>query len=162
DKVQGLAVFSYSQKRNSRIQNGKPIIYVEFIEVAPWNQATVLYELGRLPKYRLVGTKLMVAAVDWSNRLGLDGRVGLRSLNQSLRFYVERCGMTLLAEQGSDIIGSSEPNDEDLGTEDSWDNNFGFPLHVESEETDDFDWDARLPYLEFTPEQAAAFVSRYG
>lgn len=71
---------------------GKPLLYVEFIEVAPWN---IAFMATTPPRYRAVGPRLMEAVVRLSIEAGYFGRIGLHSLPQSERFY-ERCCMTKL------------------------------------------------------------------
>ena len=73
----------------------KPVVYVEFLETAPWNSR----EFTEMPTFKGVGTRLIEAAVRLSYDEGYSGRVGLHSLPQASRFYVEGCGMTNL---GSD------------------------------------------------------------
>lgn len=74
-------------------QIGKALLYVDYLEVAPWNVGAVAKALGRTPRYRAVGTRLLEAAVRQSLQEGFRGRVGLHTLPQSEGFYVERCGM---------------------------------------------------------------------
>ncbi|HET6572762.1 MAG TPA: hypothetical protein VFG68_04100 [Fimbriiglobus sp.] len=68
---------------------GQPVVYVEFLESAPWNSRAVV----RVPRYLTVGRRLLAAAVELSMELGHDGRVGLHSLPQSEGFYEYACGM---------------------------------------------------------------------
>ncbi len=69
---------------------GKPLIYVDYIETAPWN----LKEFTSQPRYGGVGVRLIEAAVRFSLKEGFGGRVGLHSLPQSESFYENVCGMT--------------------------------------------------------------------
>lgn len=71
-------------------QRGKPLVYVDYIEAAPWN----LKELTPTPRYGGVGIRLMEAAVRFSLAEGFSGRVGLHSLPQSEWFYENVCQMT--------------------------------------------------------------------
>ena len=71
---------------------GQPLIYVEFLESAPWNLKAICDE----PRYGLTGRRLMEAVVRQSVEMGFGGRVGLFSLPQAELFY-ERCGMTHVA-----------------------------------------------------------------
>ncbi|HUR53670.1 MAG TPA: hypothetical protein VMZ71_06045 [Gemmataceae bacterium] len=68
---------------------GRPLLYVDFIEAAPWNLRTS--PTGQ--RYAGVGLALMRFAVEKSVELGCGGRVGLHSLPQSERFYAVSCGM---------------------------------------------------------------------
>jgi len=73
---------------------GKPLVYVDFLEVAPWNWA--IPELGRSGRFRLVGSTLFWRAVQQSDEEGFHGRVGLHALPQAELFYEKGCGMTPL------------------------------------------------------------------
>ena len=70
----------------------RPLVYIEFIEVAPWN----LRGLFQAPEFSRVGTALFREAVRLSESLGFEGRVGLHSLPQSEEFYSGACAMTRL------------------------------------------------------------------
>lgn len=71
--------------RESRLAEslGKPLAYVDYLEVAPWNQPIV----GMQRRYRGAGPILMVAAAALSVEQEFKGRVGLHSLPQSDDFY---------------------------------------------------------------------------
>lgn len=71
---------------------GKPIVYIEFLETAPWNWR--IAEIGQTPRFRGVGSVLFREAVRQSTREGFRGRVGLHALSQSEHFYERACGMT--------------------------------------------------------------------
>ena len=71
-------------------QAGKNLVYVEFVENAPWNRK----ELFDPPRYRGIGTLLMRAAIEASRQEGFKGRIGLHSLPQADAFYAKTCGMT--------------------------------------------------------------------
>lgn len=75
-------------------QQGKPLVYVDYIETAPWNVRLLTEPLGRRQQYRGVGTRLFEAAVLQSEEEGFRGRLGLHSLPGSEGFYVKECGMT--------------------------------------------------------------------
>jgi hypothetical protein len=64
---------------------GKPLVYVDYLETAPWNQAWH-------PKKRFggVGTVLLMEAVELSKNEEFGGRVGLHSLPRSEAFYRNR------------------------------------------------------------------------
>ena len=64
---------------------GKPLVYLNFIETAPWNWD--VEEVNRRRKYGLVGAALFAAAVGQSYAVGCDGRLGLHSLWQAESFY---------------------------------------------------------------------------
>jgi hypothetical protein len=65
-----------------------PILYVDYVAVAPWNRRT----FQNPQRFRHLGTVMIGAAVELSRALGLDGRCGLHSLPQSEGFY-RRIGM---------------------------------------------------------------------
>jgi hypothetical protein len=71
-------------------QERKELVYVEFIENAPWNRP----ELRNPPLYRGVGSILVRAAIALSQELEFKGRIGLHSLPQANGFYANHCGMT--------------------------------------------------------------------
>ena len=73
-------------------QAGKNLIYVEFLETAPWNRK----ELFDPPSYKGVGTLLIRAAVELSREEDFKGRIGLHSLPQANDWYMNVCGMTNL------------------------------------------------------------------
>lgn len=74
---------------------GKPLVYIDYLEVAPWNWR--LPEIDRDGEYRGVGSVLFWRAVKQSDEEGFRGRVGLHSLPQAERFYEKGCRMTPVA-----------------------------------------------------------------
>jgi hypothetical protein len=73
---------------------GKPLIYIDFLEIAPWNWP--IPELSRNGKFRGIGSTLFWKAVAQSEQEGFHGRVGLHALPQAEQFYEKGCGMTPL------------------------------------------------------------------
>jgi hypothetical protein len=71
---------------------GRPLVYVMFLQAAPWNLRTVT----DTPRYRGAGTALLRVAVETSLDLGFEGRVGLHALTTSETFYA-RSGMSVLS-----------------------------------------------------------------
>lgn len=71
--------------KESRLESseGKPLVYVDYLEVAPWNQSFA----GTPKVFGGAGTILLVAAAALSFEQGFKGRVGLHSLPQSESFY---------------------------------------------------------------------------
>lgn len=65
-------------------QRGKPLVYIEFLEVAPWNQRS---PFGLPRRYERVGSALLSAAARLSKKEGFGGRLALHSLPQSASFY---------------------------------------------------------------------------
>ena len=90
-EMQGLMLVN-TTNHVSRLagQKGKPLVYVDYIETAPWN----LKEFTTQPRYGAVGVRLIEAAVRFSVDEEFGGRVGLHSLPQSEKFYEKTCAMT--------------------------------------------------------------------
>lgn len=85
EEIQGLAMVSIlGQAGRSAADKRKPVLYVKYIETAPWNLRDYVGEKAR---YGGVGTSLIVAAIELSVEEGMRGRIGLHSLPQSERFY---------------------------------------------------------------------------
>ena len=100
--TQGMMIVD-TVKTRCRIdsQKGQHLVYVKFVENAPWNRA----ELFDPPRYRGVGSILIKAAVALSEDSEFHGRIGLHSLPQANGFYANTCGMTDLG---------ADPDCEDL------------------------------------------------
>ncbi len=75
-------------------QQGKPLVYIDYVESAPWNIKKLMVALGQPQRFRAVGTRLFEAAVLQSQEEGFRGRLGLHSLPGSEGFYINECGMT--------------------------------------------------------------------
>jgi hypothetical protein len=75
-------------------QQGKPLVYIDYIEAAPWNIKQLMEPLGKAQQYRGVGSRLFEAAVLHSLEEDFKGRLGLHSLPGSEGFYIKECGMT--------------------------------------------------------------------
>ena len=65
---------------------GKENIYIHFLEVAPWNY----FKDKVVGYYQGVGSILLMAAIQYSDSLGHDGRIALESLPQSESFYINK------------------------------------------------------------------------
>ena len=93
DVPEALMMASYQDERRlcCRVesQKGLPLLYVDYVEVAPWN----LPMLNAVPRFRGLGGFLMEQAIIAGRLLGAEGRVGLHALDQALPFY-RNCGMT--------------------------------------------------------------------
>ena len=83
-RTQGLMMISTIGWRGRiDVQAGKPVLYIEYIESAPWNLAGLVEN----PKFAGVGISLMQAAIQVSVDEGFAGRIALHSLPQSQAFY---------------------------------------------------------------------------
>jgi hypothetical protein len=81
--TQGLMRLDLTKTARLPDQVGKPLVYIDYLEVAPWNRP----ELGHTPRYQGVGTALLIAAIALSLQEGFKGRIGLHSLPQADPFY---------------------------------------------------------------------------
>jgi hypothetical protein len=89
--TQGMMILDTAMKRcQIENQKGKEIVYVDFIENAPWNRP----ELHEPALYRGVGSIMIRAAIALSEELEFKGRIGLHSLPQANSFYANTCGMS--------------------------------------------------------------------
>jgi hypothetical protein len=87
--VQGLMAIPL-QPRPAILTPGERLVYVDYLETAPWN----LRAPGRQPRYLGAGKAMIGQAIHISRELGLGGRVGLHSLPQAEHFYAAACRMT--------------------------------------------------------------------
>ncbi|MCU0731656.1 MAG: GNAT family N-acetyltransferase [Hyphomonas sp.] len=94
--TQGLAQVDLTKSAREPSQAGKPLVYLDYVEVAPWNRP----EFGRPPRLRGVGSALITAAVALSEDEGFKGRIGLHSLPQADAFY-SKIGMTDLGQDAA-------------------------------------------------------------
>ena len=85
DEIQGMVTFAAQTRGSRRPGNaGKCVLYVEYLESAPWNSSVYARENA---VYRGVGTRLLSAVVNVSVAAECNGRVGLHSLKQAEGFY---------------------------------------------------------------------------
>jgi hypothetical protein len=75
-------------------ERGKPLVYIDYLETAPWNWR--IGALGQEGLYKGPGSVLFREALEHSVVEGFHGRVGLHALPQAERFYSEVCGMVPL------------------------------------------------------------------
>jgi hypothetical protein len=89
-KMQGLLMVMVAG-RNARLDPdaGKPLVYIDYLETAPWNLAVMV----DVPEYSGIGMVLMRTAVQLSHDEGYHGRIGLHALLQAEEFYRDKCGM---------------------------------------------------------------------
>lgn len=96
-ETQGLMIVNTIMRCQIRQQANKHLVYVEYLEVAPWNRQSVT----SAPRFKLVGTVMIAAAIQLSLDEGNQGRIGLHSLPQADTFYRGQCGMTDLGQDAS-------------------------------------------------------------
>ena len=92
--TQGLMSVDLTKSARLESQRGKPLVYIDYLEAAPWNRP----DLFGTARFRGVGSVLTTAAVNLSREEGFKGRVGLHSLPQADEFYRRVCGMSDLNE----------------------------------------------------------------
>lgn len=73
-----------------KADRGKPLLYIDFLEIAPWNW--VVHEINHPGLFKTIGSQLFWRAILQSQDEGFDGRVGLHSLSRAEDFY-RKCGM---------------------------------------------------------------------
>lgn len=98
DSVEALMQVDLSKA--SRLETGAyaPIVYVEYVAVAPWNRAPIQTPV----RYKGLGRLMVGVAVAVSQAEGMAGRCGLHSLKQSEGFYL-KLGITDLGiDQAAD------------------------------------------------------------
>lgn len=88
--TQGMMILNTLESARLASQLGKSLIYIEYLEAAPWNWRHAGLPA---PQYRGIGAAMMRAAIEVSKQEGFKGRVGLHSLPQSNDWYANRCGM---------------------------------------------------------------------
>ncbi len=90
EQTQALMAVNLAKRCRQIEQRNQHMIYVEYLEVAPWNRGTENVP----PRFKLAGTAMIAAAIQKSFDEGFQGRIGLHSLPQSNTFYQEQCRMT--------------------------------------------------------------------
>jgi hypothetical protein len=80
-EVEAAMLLLFGEK--SRDPSALPIVYVDFVAVAPWNRKA----FQDPQRFRGLGTVMLGATVELSRTLGHDGRCGLHSLPQAEGFY---------------------------------------------------------------------------
>lgn len=90
DTTQGLMLVDVTKFANLPTQEGRELVYVDFLATAPWNRPG----FSQAPKYKGIGRLLIATAVSLSLTLEFKGRIGLHSLPQSENWYETVCGFT--------------------------------------------------------------------
>ncbi|MEZ6131682.1 MAG: GNAT family N-acetyltransferase [Planctomycetaceae bacterium] len=88
--VQAAMILDLSKASWFKETSGGSIVYVDFLQTAPWNWKR---DWQPTPRYRGLGTIMLRTAIELSRELEFEGWVGLHSLPQSENFY-RKCGMT--------------------------------------------------------------------
>ena len=89
-ECQGMMEVLMDRVSRSPATLGQPLVYINYIESAPWNQANSASAL----KYTGVGSILIAFAMLLSRDAGYNGVVGLHSLTAAETFYSHVIGMT--------------------------------------------------------------------
>jgi len=97
-RTQGLMIVDSLGRCKLETQKAKPLIYIDYLENAPWNRKELDCDQARITG---VGQLLIRAAIELSINEGFAGRIGLHSLPQSNSFYAKTCGMTDLGVDSS-------------------------------------------------------------
>lgn len=85
EEMQGLMMLSMLAVRGRLSDNlSKPVLYIKYIEAAPWNLKSYVGEKAR---FGGIGTSLIRAAIAVSVKEEFRGRIALHSLPQSESFY---------------------------------------------------------------------------
>lgn len=86
-RCQGMAHVSWPKA--SRLVPGNETLYVDHLEIAPWNRTEVAGER----EFALIGQNMLFVAYDLSIAAGYNGRLSLAALPSADSFY-RRIGMT--------------------------------------------------------------------
>lgn len=99
-QMQGLMMIStLATPGRSGAHKGKPVLYVKYIEAAPWN---LKQYVGDDARFGGIGISLIAAAIETSMEEEFRGRIALHSLPQSEAFYskfMEDLGIDLDVEE---------------------------------------------------------------
>lgn len=90
--LQGLMSVNLGKVCQMSSQKNKPLVYIEFLAVAPWNRP----QLTTDPNYKYIGHVFIAVAISLSIEEEYKGRIGLHSLPQAARFYKDKVGMVNL------------------------------------------------------------------
>lgn len=89
--TQAMMITELTKRARLPGQENDHLVYVDFVEAAPWNRREIL---GEPPRYSGCGSILIRAAIEYSKLEGFKGRIGLHSLPQANDFYANKVGMT--------------------------------------------------------------------
>ena len=88
-EMQGLVLTRVDKVSRLTATTGQPIVYVDYLATAPWNQRDVV----SVPRFVGCGIALISKAIEQSDARGWGGRIGLHSLTEAEPFY-HKCVMT--------------------------------------------------------------------
>lgn len=94
--IHGAMIFSIRYERPKCPETLSPlrrILYVDYLEVAPWNRIRERQDWIAAGQFQMVGTQLIVYAIKMSVLAGCRGIVGLHSLTSSEPYYRLGLGM---------------------------------------------------------------------
>jgi len=89
--TQALMITELTKRARIPEQANQHLVYVDFVEAAPWNRPQIV---SGQPRYTGAGSVLIRAAIEYSKQEGFKGRIGLHSLPQANGFYANKVGMT--------------------------------------------------------------------
>ncbi len=96
--TQAMMTIDLTKRARLPRQEGQHLVYVDFLETAPWNRNDIAKEPAR---FGGCGSILFNAAVRQSRLEGFKGRTGLHSLPQANAFYANVCGMADLGRDAT-------------------------------------------------------------
>jgi hypothetical protein len=91
------------------------LLYVEYLETAPWNQKAYA---GPKTRFVGVGSCLLDVAIDMSIAHKCEGRLGLHSLPDARTFYASQ-GFQTMGEDPAEQLDYFELGDNELGNKES-------------------------------------------
>lgn len=80
-ELQALMLLETAAHRSR--QTGDPVVYVEYVAVAPWNRRT----MQSPPRFVGCGSGIISMAIERSQALGFKGAIALHSLPRAAGFY---------------------------------------------------------------------------
>ena len=93
--TQAMMITELTKRARLESQKTDHLVYIDFIEAAPWNRRDIL---GEPPHFSGCGSILVRAAIEYSKLESFKGRIGLHSLPQANGFYANKVGMTDLGQ----------------------------------------------------------------
>ena len=84
--TQAMMIVDISKKCKHPAQMDKNLVYIDFIQVAPWNNR---FLTQNKVKFKGVGSTLFLKSIEYSKELFWEGRIGLHSLKSSEGFYLK-------------------------------------------------------------------------